>query len=379
MLVATACAASGLVLFGRWQGAQSRGRVHIDQGDPSLNPVERVYLQTYLAARVEQLAQPTGTGADEVVFVVRPGQRADEIAADLEAAGLLSDPALFLNYVRYYGLDGKLEAGTYRLSPELTLPELAATLTRAIAVEIELRFLEGWRLEEMADYLAVTRPAAIDAATFLALARRQTPYDFSRYPFLAGLPAGASLEGYLFPDTYRVPLDADASYLIDRLLRTFDERVDGAMRQRFAARGLSLHEAVTLASIVERETPLTSERPLVAAVFLNRLAQAIPLQADPTVQYAVGYDASTQSWWKAPLFQTDLDRDSPYNTYRTSGLPPGPIANPALSALQAVAQPAAVDYLYFVADCSTPETGDHRFSHTYDEHLAMVTLCRESG
>ena len=184
------------------------------------------------------------------------------------------------------------------------------------------------------------------------------------------------MEGSLFPDIYTVPLEADAAYLIDQMLTTFGEKVTPAMRQGFGAQGLTVLEAVTLASIVQREAVLTEERPLIAGVFFNRLAQNMTLSADPTVQYAAGYDAASESWWKVPLYVSDLEFDSPYNTYVYTGLPPGPIAAPSLSALQAVANPTATDFIFFVADCESDIVGDHKFSVTFDEHLLKAQRCQ---
>jgi UPF0755 protein len=137
-----------------------------------------------------------------------------------------------------------------------------------------------------------------------------------------------------------------------------------------------VHEAVTLAAIVEREAVVATERPIIAGVFYNRLAQGIKLEADPTVQYPLGYQPDSDSWWKSPLFLVDLEMDSPYNTYRYGGLPPGPIANPSLSSLEAVAFPAATEFIFFVADCEAAVPGSHAFSITYEEHLANVQRCR---
>jgi UPF0755 protein len=245
-----------------------------------------------------------------------------------------------------------------------------------LARDIELRFLEGWRLEEMANYLAVTTPGQIESDRFLLIVRRQAEFDLSPYSFLAALPDEATLEGYLFPDTYRVPTDANTDYLVHAMLGNFEERVTPAMRQGFGTQGLSLHEAVTLASIVEREAVVAEERPIIARVFLNRLEQNIPLQADPTIQYAVGYQADVDSWWKHGLTVTDLQMNSPYNTYIIEGLPLGPIANPGLAALQAVAAPATTDDIFFVADCAPGQNGRHLFSLTYEEHLANVAQCQ---
>lgn len=375
-LAVTTCVTATALLYGRWRIGQQQAAIQIDGGDPSLGTAERLYLQAFLVSRAERLTGPAASGRRQPTdFVISPGESANDIAANLIRAGLLTDRTLFLNYLRYYGLDSELEAGTYRLAPTLSIPDLAVRLTQAHAQAITLRFLEGWRLEQMGAYLAETSPAQIEAGAFLAIATRQLPFELTRYDFLGDLPPDASLEGFLFPDTYQVPLDADAHYLVDLMLRNFDDRVNVALRGGFNEQGLTVREAVTLASIVERETPLAEERPLVARVFLNRLAQGMPLQADPTVQYVVGYDPAGNSWWKSPLSRADLALDSPYNTYLYGGLPPGPIANPGLASLTAVADPAESDYLFFVADCNAE--GAHLFSTTYPEHLANVEQCRE--
>jgi UPF0755 protein len=341
-----------------------------------INVAEQIYLQTYLDARAEQLAQPAGDGNLPVSFSVAPGETADTIAANLAAAGLLNNTELFGRYVRYHGLDSGLEAGDFLLSPQMTIPELADALTEGTLREIDLRFLEGWRLEEMANYLATVNAAQIDADTFLAITQRQAAFDLSAYDFLASLPPQATLEGFLFPDTYRVPPDADAAYLVDKMLQNFGDRVTPAMRQAYGFYGLSVREAVTLASIVEREAVVAAERPLMAGVFLNRLAQEMKLEADPTVQYALGYDTNSGKWWKNPLTLDDLAFDSPYNTYVAPGLPPGPIANPGLASLQAVAEPTQTEFIFFVVDCTAATPGSHVFSVTYEEHLANVQRCR---
>ncbi len=372
----TSCLTASFILYTRWREAQVGGRILLEGGSASLNPVERLYLQTYLVNNVAALESPASQATTPVRFVVSAGQGASDIAAALQTANLLDNPTLFLNYIRYYGLDNQLEAGEYTISPPLTIPELAQTLTRAIAQEIELRFLEGWRVEEMANYLATVRPANIDSQQFLGIAQRRIPFDLTAYDFLASLPDTTTLEGFFYPDTYRIPTDADTTYLVNLMFTTFGQRVDPAMRQAFGLQGLTVHEAVTLASIVERETPQVAERPIVAGVYLNRLNIDMLLQADPTVQYAVGYQAEANSWWKNPLFLVDLALDSPYNTYVYPGLPPGPIANPSLTSMQSVAEPAQTTYLFFVADCTNSTPGAHLFSDTYEEHLAKVELCR---
>lgn len=381
----TACLTASLLLYARWQQTRYAAQVHIDQGNVNLNPVEYFYLQGYLGLHAAELSRPavaaTATGAAPttgaapavVTFTIAPGETANAIAANLAAQALLANTQLFVNYVRYYGLDANLEAGVYTIDAGTTIPELAAILSNAAGQDVTLRFLEGWRSEEMAHYLAQTQPAQIDAAQFLAIVQQRAPFDLSGYDFLSA--EVASLEGYLFPDTYRLPLDADAAYLVDLMLQNFGRRVTPLMRQAYGAAGLSLTQAVSLAAIVEREAVVDAERPLVASVFLNRLAQGMKLDADPTVQYAVGPQPDGV-WWKSPLSVADLALDSPYNTYLYPGLPPGPIANPGLASLQAVAQPAQTNYLFFVAGCDPNAPGLHIFSLTYEEHLINVANCR---
>ena len=362
----------------RWSEARQGGVVQLDQGDPSLSSAERVVLQSILAFNRDALNEPIGAGVQPVEFTVSAGQNANQIAINLASSGVMSPDkeGLFLNYLRFYGLDAELDAGTFVLSPDMDVPTLAETLSSAVGDDVTLTFLEGWRVEQIAGYLDTVRPAQIDPAEFLAIVTRQRPIDTSAYPFLVQLGEQDSLEGFLFPDTYRVPLDADAPYLVNVMLQTFGERVTPEMRQAYGERGLTVVDAVNLASIVEREAVLAEEQPIIASVFLNRLDQGIKLDADPTVQYAVGYDPATDKWWKAPLTVDDLQVQSPYNTYQNTGLPPSPIANPGLGALQAVASPLSTDYLYFVAECAGLAPGAHLFSVTYEQHLANVEGCR---
>lgn len=364
---------AGWLLFGRIQAA-FQGGVLVSGGNPNLSTAEKLYLQAYLARHADDLQRTHGIFDAVTFFTIAPGETANVIANNLLAAGLIDEPELFVNYVHYYGLDNQLEAGEFQFNGLVTIPELVLILTNSIAREVQLRFLEGWRLEEMASYLATTTPAQIDADEFLAIVRREAAFDLT--PYNLSLPTGATLEGYLFPDTYGVPTDANTGYLVDAMLKNFSERVTPTMKQGFGAQELSLHEAVTLASIVEREAVIETERPIIARVFLNRLEQEMHLQADPTTQYALGYQASSNSWWKTGLTLADLRFQSPYNTYFAEGLPPGPIANPGLSSLQAVAEPAENNFLFFVADCTPGQDGRHLFSETFAEHEAYVAQCQ---
>lgn len=359
----------------RWQSTLRDSGINAQGADPDLNLAQRLYLQNYLAQRGDELRRPAGDSG-EIKFEIPAGATADTVVNKLVESGLLQNRELFLNYLRYFGLDSALQTGRFTLNGRLTVPQLAALITEGSARDITLNFLPGMRLEEVVQYLTVTTPAEIDPAEFLALARRQKRFDVSNYPFLKSLPAQTSLEGFLYPDTYIVPPNANATYLLHQMLQNFDRQVTPAMRQAYGAQGLSLSEAVILASIVERETMTEEERPLIASVYLNRVQDGMPLQADPTVQYAAGFQESENSWWKVPLSLADLEFEHPYNTYTIPGLPPGPIASPALGSLQAIAEPAQTDYLFFVLDCLSNPVGQHVFSQTYEEHLAHVQKCQ---
>lgn len=376
LLLILACLATAVLSVSVVRQGQLFGSsIRYSDADPDLNPAQRLYLLNVLNGQMDQLRQPAGTSPD-VKFVIPAGATADRVIDDLVQAGLLDHRELFLNYLRFYGWDSRLQAGQFTLNGQLTIPQLAATITEGTARDATISFLPGLRLEEMAEVLTALSPARIDPAEFLALARRQKRFDTSRYPFLNSLPENASLQGFLLPGTYLVPQDADAAYLLDQMLQNFDRQVTPAMRQAYGAQGLSLAEAVTLASVVAREALLETERPLIASVYLNRVAIDMPLQADPTVQYAAGYQPASNSWWKVPLDLNDLKLDHAYNTYVIPGLPPGPIANPGSSSLLAIAEPAQTDFLFFVLDCTADSVGQHVFSRTFEEHLANVQRCR---
>ncbi len=370
--IAAACGLASLLIYRQWRNTAPGIQVEVQGSNPNLGATERLYLESYLTARATSLEEPANTLTAPVTFVISPGESANQIARNMSAAGLLDDSQLFINYLRFYGLDASLTAGAIEIAPGLTVPEMALLLANPYQ-QIALNFLPGWRLEEMTNYLATISPARIDAEEFLAIAQRRATFDLGPYTFLAGHPAGASLEGYLFPGRYEISTETTAADLIAMMLARFEEQVTPSMRQAIGAHGLSLREAVTLASIVERETPIDEERALIAGVFLNRLRDQMPLQADSTVQYALGFDAQRANWWKSPLAQADLQVNSSYNTYLIGGLPPGPIANPGPQSLQAVANPEASDYLFFVLDCET-QSG-HLFSVTFEEHLANVQKC----
>ena len=375
-VTALACLIAATYVYTRFEELRTGMQVAVENADPSLDNLQARLLETYLSVNLEALNEPAGRLNEERQFVVAQGETADSIAANLANLGIVTNTELFLNYVTFYGLDSKLQAGTFTLNPQNTIPQIAEQLTDAQDQTVAVRFTEGWRFGEMVDYLRQNPSANVNANEFEAIITRQKAFDFSPYTFLQTAPDDQSLEGFLFPDTYLLPLDADATYLVTTMLETFAERVPPTLEAAFFNQDLTTYEAVTLASIIEREAVLNEERPIMAGVFLNRLRQGIKLEADPTVQYGLGYQAEAGTWWKRPLTREDLESNSPYNAYKIEGLPPSPIANPSLSSLQAVANPQATTSLFFVVDCTRPGENAHVFSETYEEHLANVERCR---
>lgn len=331
----------------------------------TLSLPEALYLRLWLASRESELAQPAGFDATPLVFRVNPGDSAAAVGLNLAAQGLVRDAELFRNYARYHGLDSQLEAGAYFLNATQTIPDIALTLTDSSKASITVQIIEGWRREEIAAAIDANPLLSFSGDEFLAVTAGgvDIPADFTAY---VGLPAGASLEGFLYPDTYFLPPDVTATGLRDTLLRTFMERVDASLQLKAVQAGYSLFQIVTLASIVDREAVHADEEPLIASVYLNRLDIGMKLDADPTVQYGIGYRGG--SWWPSITVEDYSTAQSPYNTYLVGGLPPGPIANPSLTAIQAALEPAQSDFLYFRAACGG--TGYHVFAYTFDEHVA---------
>jgi UPF0755 protein len=241
------------------------------------------------------------------------------------------------------------------VSAALTPRELAKLFEKAPGEQVVLRIIDGWRLTEVATAVTKAFPSiSKDAFTTAAVVgdRKNT--------VLAGLDAKATLEGYLFPDTYFMRPDMTAPQIVDVLLDTFERKVGTTLRAASAERKVSIYDIVKLASIVEREARDRSESPTIAGVYTNRLSIGMKLDADPTIQYALG------DWRELSL--DDLKIDSPYNTYLNAGLPPTPIANPGAAAIEGAARPADVPYFYFVA--KDDGTGQHAFARTVEEHEA---------
>jgi UPF0755 protein len=288
-------------------------------------------------------------------LVVEPGWGVLEIGRHLHSLGLVRHPEVFRALVVVRGATGRLRAGEYEFAGRMSLSQIVDKMARGEVVRHSVTFPEGRNLAEMA---ALAAARGIPAEAFLAAARN--PALIHELD-----PAAEDLEGYVFPDTYDVsPRRPDAAAdLVARAVRRFRDVIAPELPS-LPSTGLTLREAVTLASLVELESAVKQERPRIAAVFLNRLRRHMPLQTDPTVIYAMRKAGS----WNGNIRKADLDIDSPYNTYRHAGLPPGPIASPGREALRAVLHPAPSKELYFVSR----NDGTHYFSETLEQHARAV-------
>jgi UPF0755 protein len=299
-----------------------------------------------------------------VTVRIQPGDGPAEISKTLEDQKVIRNGTIFRALVRVRNAGGKFVAGEHRLVTGMSMNQIVDVLTAAPSAdltEVSITFTEGWRIEQYAAHLK--KNGLIDNEEDFVKATKED-YDFE---FLRSRPSGVGLEGYLFPDTYRFLKGTKSRDIVIRMLQNFDQRVTGAMRAQAEAKKSTIHRMLTLASIVEREAQRPDERKRIAGVYANRLEKEMLLQADPTVQYAIG---SAAEWWpRGEALDNALKRPGPYNTYLAPGLPPGPIANPGLAAIQAALDPEKHDFLYFVA---TGEDGAHAFGRTLDEHNANV-------
>lgn len=263
------------------------------------------------------------------LIVIKKGSNVDDIANVLFLEKLIRNRVVFYAVVKQLGIERDLQAGDFELSPSMDAYTIAKTLTKG-SIDVWVTIPEGLRKEEIAELLTKELPS-FSSSEFLTIAR----------------------EGYLFPDTYLLPRTSDADKVVETLLETHNQKVSKLItKDKLAKLGLeSENDVLTLASLVEREARLSEDRIPVASVYLKRLSEPMRLQVDATVQYALGYDIIEKSWWKRGLTFQDLKVDSPYNTYENDGIPPGPICNPGLAAIEAVLEADRdTPYLYYVND-----------------------------
>ena len=300
-------------------------------------------------------------------YILAEGSTSAEVADQLEALGVIRSATQFRVLAGLLGLQNRLASGVYTLQPCASTISIINSLTVGEAIPtVRVTFPEGLRIEEMAE---IAQQAGFGPAEEFIAAAREVELPLT---LAVELPEGVGHEGYLFPDTYIVPLGSTAAELIALMVETMHLRFSADMREAAAERRLTPHQVLILASIIEREVAIPEERPVVAGVFLNRLAAFDRLGADATVQYAIAEDpASVEAygWWKPgdEITLADLDHPSPYNTRRYAGLPPGPIASPGLASIEAVVYAEDTDYYYYVVDARTDD-GSHCFAVSLTEH-----------
>ncbi|MCG3141378.1 MAG: hypothetical protein HDKAJFGB_02654 [Anaerolineae bacterium] len=331
-----------------------------------LDPTDLAY-----AFQLEQyrdlLDKPASADRSEVNFTVEEGELPIDVTARLEKEGLIENADAFLLLLKCRHAAEYIQAGDHVMRRNMTMDEVILSLQRGTTRGVTITIRPGWRAEQIADYLTTVNLPQFDKDVFLELVQEGD----ATFAFLQDRPRNGSpgLEGYLFPETYQVLQGITAPQLINRLLSEFDQRITPEMRAKATNQGLTLQEAITLASIVERETVKPEEAPIIASVYLNRVRAKTYLNADPTVQYAIGYVPEAKQWWKTPVTLEEYQKViSPYNTYLNPGLPPGPIAEPSMNSIQAVLEPAQTDFFYFLA------TGDggHVFARTLEEQNANL-------
>ncbi len=290
---------------------------------------------------------------------IREGSSTAEIAEKLSEKGVIKSPLRFRILARLRGYDDKFRPGAYTFTTGMEDDEVFAKLLTGEKRLVRFTIPEGFGVKEIAERLASLD--LVDKEDFLKEAADFTPYDYMRKRPNVFYAA----EGFLFPDTYAVESDTEIAEIMELMARTLDDRLTKKMRTRAEEMGLSIYDLITLASLVEREVRFPEDRPIVAQVLLKRLKLNMPLQTDATLQYLMDTP-------KEEVSITDTQIDSPYNTYQHVGLPPGPIANPGMAAIEAVLHPSETEYLYFVAD----RRGHNHYAYTYEEHLNLVNQYR---
>ncbi len=310
------------------------------------------------------------SSAEPVFVQVQPGDSAASIGRRLAQARVIDSARSFQLLAAATGDAGRLESGEYEFNPGTSVLDAIDRIHNGLVSTRVVTVPEGLRMEQIADLL--DKRGIVSAADFLSAAKALLPLNNSpEAALIASRPAGASLEGYLYPATYSFPHNLTPQDIVQMMVKALADRLTPDLVDQARQEGLTVYQVLIFASIVEREAVLPEERPVIASVYLNRYHQDMPLQADPTVQYAVTQqqgDVSQYGYWKSDLTRQDLQSASEYNTYTKKGLPPGPICNPGIDSILAVLHPASTDYLFFVA---RPD-GSHAFSKTFEEHVRNV-------
>lgn len=319
----------------------------------------------------QAVTAPAGSGSERVNFVITPGQGVQEIAEDLKEEKLLNSVFLFQAYVWEQDKEKNFQAGSYSLDPDMSIQEIVNKITSGdtLGNTETIKTIEGWRLDRIAQHLESKE--LFPAEEFLEVAGYPlvnyshnndlpAPRDFSdTFPFLRSKPSEYGLEGYLFPDTYEIYSDASPDDVVIKMLSNFDNKVTDEMMADIEKQGKTLHEIVTMASLLEKEVQTEEDMKIVSGVFWKKIGEDDALRSCASLAYILGED-------KARYSTEDTKIESPFNTYQNAGLPPAPVGNPGLQAIKAAIYPTETDYNYFLSPVGSDET---IFSRTWEEHL----------
>jgi len=326
---------------------------------------------------LNQISMPVSAKAEEKFFVIESGQGVHAISDNLKKEGLIKNSFIFETYLWFKKYGNKLQAGEYSFPQNLNMVDLSRILVsgEALSKERVIKIIEGWSSVEIAEYLAdfyaednassgkseeaLKKKFLTDFAESVSTTDSRELIPDKTYSFLADKPADQGLEGYLFPDTYRIYKNAEISTIVEKMLDNFSQKLTSEMKAEMERQGKTIFDIITMDSIVEKEVRGEGDRKIAAGIFYKRMEEGIPLESDATVNYITGKQALQPTY-------DDTRQDSPYNTYLNQGLPPGPICNPGLDAIEAAIYPETTDYLYFL----TKPDGSTVFSKTYEEHLA---------
>ena len=313
----------------------------------SLPVIYYIYYQRQIEVPVEKTVK-------EITFQVIQGDNARTISNKLEQAGLIKSASFFQFYVWQDKSHSKLQAGEYILNTGMSIKEIADNLVsgKISNKERTIKILEGWTIADIDEYLSEEK--IIKAGEFIKLSKA-VPNEYK----LINLPSGVDAEGYLFPDTYRIFNQASGQDIFNKLLNAFENKLSPKLLEEIEKQNKTVHEVITLASIIEKEVQSEEDMALVAGILLKRLEIGMPLEVDSTINYITGKNDPSATY-------VDLQIDSPYNTYKNYGLPPGPISNPGLASIEAAIYPKESDYLFYL---NRQDTGETIFSKNYDEHL----------
>jgi len=313
------------------------------------------YSKWSAANLVKKAAIPYSTESKLVSFEIKIGETVGIIGSNLKKENLIGDSSLFTAYAKKMEVDKKIKAGIYTLNTNMSVKGILQVLVSGERTEIWITIPEGWRIDQIGDYLEKQ-----SLTTSREFQDRAKVKNFVSIPFLSGLPGNTTLEGYLFPDTYRVFADTSVDQIIQTMLDNFGKKVTKDMMDQANKKGFTLHQFITLTSIVEKESAHSEDIRKIASVYYNRLEQGMPFQSDASITYI-----TRRADARPTIDETKID--SPYNTYLNKGLPPGPVGNPGLEAMMATLNPETTDYLFFVSKGNRAY-----FAKTYEEHLQNI-------